>query len=277
MNQVEASASSGRRLESLFGALVEDLRAFIRHRNVSYEEYHRALEFLAQVGAAGEVPLLMDVFLETMVDEVNHAGRPGTESCLEGPYYVRGAPLLDPPYVLPQRANEDGEKLFFSGKVRSMDGAPLADALLDLWQADAAGRYSQFNYEEPRFNLRGRLKTDDQGRFEVRTVVPAPYEIPKAGPTGKLLLALGRHAFRPAHLHVKLSREGFAPLTTQLYMDGDPWIDSDVVGAVKAPLVARLTKHDLPADLEERGLKRPYFTLSYDFTLVSAERRMGTP
>ena len=271
MNQVEASASSGRRLEGLFVALVEDLRAFIRGRRVSYEEYHRALEFLARVGAAGELPLLVDVFLETMVDEVNHGGRPGTESCLEGPYYARGAPLLEPPYVLPQRANEGGDVLFFSGRVRSTDGAPLAGVLLDLWQADAAGRYSQFNYEEPRFNLRGRLQTDDDGRFEVRTVVPASYEIPKAGPTGEILSALGRHAFRPAHLHVKLSREGWEPLTTQLYMDGDPWIDSDVVGAVKAALVARLVKRDSPADLEERGLKRPYFTLGYDFTLDPGE------
>ena len=195
MNQVQASASSGKRFESTFGALVEDLRAFIRSRKVSYEEYHRALEFLAQVGAAGEVPLLMDVFLETMVDEINNGSRPGTESCLEGPYYVRGAPVLEPPYVLPQRTNEDGEILFFSGRVRSVDGAPLAGVLLDLWQADAAGRYSQFNYEEPRYNLRGRLKTDDEGSFDVRTVVPASYEIPNAGPTGKLLLALGRHAF----------------------------------------------------------------------------------
>jgi Catechol dioxygenase N terminus len=90
MNQVEASASSARRFETVFGDLAEGLRAFIRRHRISYEEYHRALEFLAQVGAAGEVPLLMDVFLETMVDEVNHGGRPGTESCLEGPYYVRG-------------------------------------------------------------------------------------------------------------------------------------------------------------------------------------------
>ncbi|MGE5443781.1 MAG: dioxygenase, partial [Ignavibacteriales bacterium] len=157
MSQVEASASSGRRFETVFSDLVEDLRAFIRRHRVSYEEYHRALEFLAQVGAAGEVPLLMDTFLETMVCEVEHGGRPGTESNIEGPYYVRGAPLLEPPYVLPQRENEEGEILFFSGTVRSTRGAPLVGALLDLWQADAAGRYSQFNYEEPRYNLRGRL------------------------------------------------------------------------------------------------------------------------
>jgi catechol 1,2-dioxygenase len=267
MNQVDSSVSSGKRLESVFNDLIEDLKAFIRRHGLSYEEYHRAVKFLAQVGTAGEVPLLMDVFLEAVVDDVSYGGRPGTESGVEGPYYVTGTPLLEPPYILPQRENEGGEILFFSGTVCSTQGVPLVGALLDLWQADASGLYSQFNYQEPRYNLRGRLYTDDRGRFEVRTVVPASYPIPTAGPTGSLLKALGRQPFRPAHLHMKLSHEGFEPLTTQLYFKGDPLLDSDVASAVKASLIATLTKHDSAADLEERGLNRPYFTLIYDFTL----------
>ena len=99
-------------------------------------------------------------------------------------------------------------------------------------------------------------------------MVPACYEIPNAGPTGKLLAALGRHAFRPAHLHVKLSHERFEALTTQLYIAGDPWIHSDVVSAVKSSLVAELTKHDSPADVETQGLKRPFLALRYDFALA---------
>lgn len=140
--------------------------------------------------------------------------------------------------------------------------------MLDLWQADATGRYSQFNYQEPRYNLRGRLQTDEQGHFQVRTVVPACYEIPNAGPTGKLLAALGRHAFRPAHLHVNLTHAGFGGLTTQLYLAGDRWIDSDVVGAIKPSLVTQLTRYDSPEDLEAHGLTRPCFALDYDFTLA---------
>ena len=267
MNQVDSSVPSRKRLQNVFNDLVEDLKAFIRRNGLSYEEYHQAVKFLAQVGTAGEVPLLMDVFLEAVVDEVNFGGRPGTESSLEGPYYLAGAPLLKPPYILPQRENEDGEILFFSGTVRSTEGVPLVGALLDLWQADASGLYSYFNYQEPRNNLRGRFYTDDKGRFEVRTVVPASYPIPTTGPTGSLLKALGRQPFRPAHLHLKLSHKGFEPLTTQLYFEGDPLLDSDVVSAVKASLIATLTKHDSAADLEERGLNRPYFTLVYDFTL----------
>lgn len=268
MNAGKRSIPAGARLETVFYELVKELRAFILKHEISYEEYHQALAFLAEVGAAGEGPLLMDVFLETMVDEVNNGRKPGTASCLEGPYYVPGVPLLQRPYALPQRQNEPGEILLFSGTIRSTRGVPLAGVMLDLWQADATGRYSQVNYQEPRYNLRGRLQTNEQGYFEVRTVVPACYEIPNAGPTGKLLARLGRHAFRPAHLHVKLSHEGFESLTTQLYIAGDPWIDSDVVGAVKPSLVAELGKHDSPADVEAHGLKRPYFTLSYDFALA---------
>jgi catechol 1,2-dioxygenase len=227
----------------------------------------RPVKFLEQVGTAGEVSLLMDVFLEAVVDDVNYGGRPGTESGVEGPYYVTGTQLIEPPYILPQRENEEGEILFFSGTIRSTQGVPLVGALLDLWQADALGLYSQFNYQEPRYNLRGRLYTDDRGRFEVRTIVPASYPIPTAGPTGSLLKALGRQPFRPAHLHMKLSHEGFEPLTTQIYFKGDSLLDCDVASAVKASLIATLTKHDSAADLEERGLNRPYFTLVYNFTL----------
>jgi catechol 1,2-dioxygenase len=267
MNQVDSSVSSRTRLQTVVNDLVGDLKAFIRRNGLTYDEYHRAVKFLGQAGTEGEVRLLLDVFLEAVVDEVDCGGRPGTESNLEGPYYLAGVPKLEPPYILPQRENEDGEILFFSGTVRSTKGVPLVGALLDLWQADASGLYSHFNYQEPRYNLRGRFCADDKGRFEVRTVVPASYPIPTAGYTGNLLKALGRQPFRPAHLHLKLSHEGFELLTTQLYFKGDPLLDSDVASAVKASLIATLTKHDSAADLEERGLDRPYFTLVYDFTL----------
>ena len=140
--------------------------------------------------------------------------------------------------------------------------------MLDLWQADALGRYSGFS-EVPLPILRGRLPTDAAGGFEVRTVVPAPYEIPKAGPTGRLLAALGRHAFRPAHLHLKLTHDGVEPMTSQIFFAGDRWLDSDVADAVKLGLVVTLERHDDPRDVRSRGLDSPYFTARYDFVLQS--------
>jgi catechol 1,2-dioxygenase len=208
---------------------------------------------------------MMDVFFEaTVVDNVEKVG---TEASVEGPYYLEGAPTLVAPYVLPQRGDEPGEILMLSGTVQSTDGRRLGAAVVDMWQSDAHGAYSHFNYAEPKYNLRGKLRTDAQGRFEVRTVIPSPYEIPKQGPTGSLLNMVGRHAFRPAHIHTRLSASGFETLTTQLYFAGDPWLDSDVVGAVKDSLVIAPVRHDDPADSRRRGLGRPYYSAEYDFTL----------
>ncbi|MGH2721511.1 MAG: catechol 1,2-dioxygenase, partial [Actinomycetota bacterium] len=120
----------------------------------------------------------------------------------------------------------------------------------------------------PDYNLRGRIKTDEDGRYEVRTVLPSPYEIPKTGATGKLLHALGRHAFRPGHIHFKVSCGNFRPLTTQLYFEGDPWLGSDVVGAVKSSLVMPLEKRD--DEIGSPPLGGPYIACAYDFVLSPA-------
>ena len=257
------------RLNQLFDDLIATLKGFIRKNHVTYGEYHRALELLVEAGDTKEIPLLMDVFLEMTVNDVTYADQPGTEATVEGPFYTADAPMLKAPFVLPHRANEPGDVLFFSGTVRSTGGAPLSGALIDLWQADADGMYSHFNIPEEKapFNLRGRFVADKDGKFEVQTWVPVSYEIPKAGPTGALLKKLGRHAWRPAHLHIRLSHQGYQTLTTQIFLQNDPWIDSDVVGAVKKSLQIGLTKHEDGLELRKKDQKRPFYTASYDFAL----------
>jgi catechol 1,2-dioxygenase len=260
------------RLAVVFDDLVASLKQVIGKRRVTHEEYRRAVAFMCKVAESGEAPLLMDVFLEATV--VDNADKGGTEMSVEGPYYLGDAPILAAPYVLPQRTDEPGEILMLSGVVRSTEGPALGGAIVDIWQSDARGAYSHFNYAEPRYNLRGKLSADAQGRFEVRTVIPSPYEIPKQGPTGSLLNMLGRHAFRPAHIHTRLSAPGFETLTTQLYFAGDPWLDSDVVGAVKDSLVIAPVRHDDPADIRNRGFGRPYYSVEYDFTLRPQTREL---
>lgn len=241
-------------------AIVDDIQAALveiitKHR-VTLDEYRAALRWLTEAGQQHlEIPLMLDVFLASTLDDVAHAADDGTECNVEGPVYVPGAPRLERPYVLPKRDDEPGEKLIFSGTVRSTDGSPLAGANLDIWQANGACEYSHFQPGVPEYNLRGQLTTDADGAFEFETVVPAPYEVPSGGATGQLLAALGRHCFRPGHIHFKLSHEDAAPLTTQIYFEGDPWLDSDVVGAVKASLVTKLTQGPSHA------------TCSYDFVL----------
>ncbi len=138
--------------------------------------------------------------------------------------------------------------------------------MLDVWQISADGGYSQFHPGFPEYNLRGRLSADEQRRFEFETVVPQPNEIPTEGATGRLLAALGRSAYRPAHIHLKLSHEGHRPLTTQIHFAGNPWLDRDVViGATKASLVTRLVSDGQQA--ANGGSAAPIARCSYDFVL----------
>ena len=260
----ETRSTTNARVEAIFSDVIAALTGIIEKHRVTWDEYRAATEWLTLAGNQGfELPLMLDVFLSTTVDNVNAAGV-GTESNVEGPFYVPDAPLLERPFVMPKRADEPGGTLLFSGTVRSTDGSPLAGATLDAWQANGAGEYSHFSPGVPEYNLRGRLTTDADGRFEFETVVPEPYEIPKSGATGILLAALGRPAYRPGHIHFLLSHQHARPLTTQIYFEGDPWIDCDVVGAVKAPLITKLERH-----LGAGG--RSFATCSYDFVLAPGD------
>ncbi|MEA2671551.1 MAG: catechol 1,2-dioxygenase [Chloroflexota bacterium] len=232
------------RLQAVFTDVLDGLQQVVRRHRVTREEYRLLSEWLTEAGTQpNEIALLLEVLLSSTVDDVNFAVESGTENSVEGPFHVPGAPLLSAPYVLPMRPDEPGERLLFSGTVRSADGTPLAGAMLDVWQISADGGYSHFHAGFPEYNLRGRLTADEEGRFEFLTVVPVPYEIPKEGATGRLLAALGRTAHRPAHVHLKLGHQGHRPLTTQIYFEGDPWLDRDaVVGATKASLVTPLVR-----------------------------------
>jgi len=267
MTTDEATQTLNPRVAEVFSDMLEAVATVIQKRSVTYEEYREVGGFLEEVAKQGELPLLMDVFLGVVVDDANYTANGGTESNVEGPFYIPDAPILQPPYALPRRDNEPGETLVMSGTVESLDGTPLAGAMLDMWQANGAGEYSHFHPGVPEFNLRGRFTTDSEGRFEVRTVVPAAYEIPKQGPTGRLLNALGRQFFRPAHLHVKLSHPSYQSLTTQIYFEGDAYLHSDVAGAVKDELVVALQKDDARSNGGQQALDSPSYTCSYSFVL----------
>jgi len=262
------------RVKVIFDDLLDVLRQFIIKHRVTEPEYRAAMEFVGELGRTGEVPLWFDVFLGVTVDDVtyeHYAQKGGTSSNILGPYYVDGAPVRSPPAWL-GRDNEPGDVLFVSGRVLDAKrGAPIPGALLDVWQAAAHGRYDiEEPDQQPPFNMRGKLFTDGEGRFEFRTVVPGNYEVPKAGPTGRLLAMTGRHAWRPRHIHFKVSHDSYSPLTTQVYFEGDQWLHDDCVGAVKPDLVTRLEKHDSRDQLKSKGLDRPFYTARFDFSLVPA-------
>jgi catechol 1,2-dioxygenase len=254
-------------------AVVEDLERtlteFIRKHRITHDEYRAATDVIIAEVQAGEGSLLFDVFLEAAATDVGNHGRGGSIEAIEGPFYLPGAPWLDgPPYVLPQRPDEAGVPLVFHGQVTTETGGPLAGVELDLWHADAAGQYSQVHPGIPEWNLRGRFRADDQGRFEVTTIAPPPYEIPKDGPTGTVLNALGRHFFRPAHLHVKLRHSYFGERTSQLYFAGGEYLDSDVANAVRDELVIAAELVEDPEHIAPHGLDGHLVDARYDFAFA---------
>jgi len=125
---------------------------------------------------------------------------PETEDNMEGPFYKPGAPVRS---VFLERGMA-GIPLTVSGLVRDTHGRPVKGALLDMWHADDTGAY-----DNACFRLRGRLFTDDQGRYTLRTIKPVPYG--------------DENDKRPSHIHVKASAGQSSILTTQLYFKGDPW------------------------------------------------------
>lgn len=163
--------------------------------------------------------------------------REGTKGSIEGPYYVPEAPVLPSPATLPMRNEEKGKPLIFTGSVKNTAGEALTDATVEIWLADDDGYYSQFAPNLPKWNLQVTAPVDPEGKFEIECIKPAPYQIPTDGATGKLIAAADWHAWRPAHLHLKVSAPGYQLVTQQLYFSGDEHNEDDIANAVKPELM----------------------------------------
>jgi catechol 1,2-dioxygenase len=250
------------RAVQLFDEFTDIVRPFIVRNNVTRDEYAQIMQYVISVGEAGEWPLWLDAFFESTVDAVDYGTGGWTSSAIEGPYFKEGAPLLtERPATLPMRPDEPGEKMTFTATLRDTDGEPVPGAVVDVWHSTNDGIYSFFSPVLPdEYLLRGKLVSDEHGVIEFHSIRPVPYEIPKDGPTGHLMnTVLGRHSWRPAHLHFRVVAPGFRELTTQLYFEGDPYLDSDSCSGVKKELVVPVST--IEDDGEPRQLVR------YDFVL----------
>ena len=251
---------SKERVDEVATAAIKALHEVIRDKQVTYEEYDALKTWMIQVGMDGEWPLFLDVWVEHVVEEVANADREGSKGTIEGPYYVPDAPELPAECTLEMREDEAGTPLLFQGQVRAVDGTPLGGAVVDIWHADDAGFYAQFAPGLPDWLFRARVTTDDEGRFFINTMQPAPYQIPTDGSCGRLIAAAGWHAWRPAHLHVKVSAPGHELLTAQLYFPGDEHNDDDIASAVKPELI-----------LDPQQRTDGSATVAYGFVLDPAE------
>ena len=236
-SQGGAGGVDAQRVDAVVRAVLQGVHDAIRTQKVTYPEFQAAKKWLIEVGEGGEWPLLLDVFVEHVVEEVAAETQEGTKGSILGPYYLPDQQRLAPVATLPMRPDEGGTPLVLAGQVRDTAGNPVPGAELDIWQADEQGYYSGFAPGIPDGNLRGVVVADDQGRFEITTVRPAPYQIPTDGPTGALCTAAGWEPWRPAHLHLLVRAPGHRQITTQLYFQGGEWLDRDIAGATKPELV----------------------------------------
>ncbi len=262
------------RLKSVMEVITRKLHEAVKEIEPTQEEWFQAIRFLTRTGHMSdewrqEFILLSDVLgVSMLVDAINNRKPSGaSESTVLGPFHVADAPEL------PMGANicldQKGEDMVISGRITDTQGRPIEGAVLDVWQANDEGFYDvQQKGIQPDFNLRGVFRTGADGRYWFRAVKPKYYPIPADGPVGQLLGALGRHPYRPAHLHYILKADGYETLITHIFDPDDPYINSDAVFGVKESLLAEFKLVDDPARARELGFSGRFWEVEYDFVLA---------
>jgi len=269
------------RLLEVTKSLVRHLHAFIKEVEPTNEEWMTGIKFLTETGQLcsdwrQEYILLSDVLgVSMLVETINNRKPSGaTETTVLGPFHIAGAPYLE------NGANicldGKGEPMVVRGRVTDTEGKPIAGALLDLWQANEDGFYDvQQKGIQPDMNLRGIFTTDEDGRYWFRSAKPRFYPIPDDGTVGKLLASLGRHPFRPAHVHFIVGAEGFAPIVTHYFVPGDPYLDSDAVFGVKESLIVDFTLNEDVSARGKFGFDKPFWEAECNFVLARAGQSAG--
>lgn len=232
------------RLKQVMACLVKHLHDFAKEIHLTHDEWALAVDFLTETGQIcsaerQEFILLSDVFgFSMLVDSINNRRPAGaTENTVFGPFHVADAP---------ERAMGDtisldgkGESCLYEGRVIDLHGKPIEGARIDVWSDNADGFYDvQQPGIQPKWNNRGIFTTSADGRYWFVGIRPVSYPIPDDGPVGRMLDALGRHPYRPAHMHFLVTAPGYQKLVTHTFVGDDPYIDSDAVFGVKKTLVA---------------------------------------
>ena len=231
------------RLKEIMTSLVQHLHAFAREVKLTEAEWMQGIEFLTATGQKcddkrQEFILLSDTLgLSMLTVAMNNDKPPGcTEATVFGPFHVEGAPRIELGGDVAQGAK--GMPCEVRGTVRGLDGAPVPQAHIEVWQADAEGLYDVQRADCDGAQARGVLQADAQGRYRFTSILAEAYPIPDDGPVGDMLKATRRHPWRPAHLHFLIKAPGYETLITHVFRNGDQYLDSDAVFGVRESLIA---------------------------------------
>jgi hydroxyquinol 1,2-dioxygenase len=271
------------RLREIMLSLIGHLHAFVKEVKLTEAEWFQAIEILTAAGKMcsdkrQEFILFSDTLgVSMVVDLIDHRKPEGaTESTVFGPFHRLGAPDLPAGGNIAAR-DTTGIPTLVSGRVLDIDGKPVAGAVLDVWQTQSNGLYDSQDQALDGLHMRGKFRSDAEGRYLIRTVRPVNYPIPSDGPVGRMLKAAGRHPWRPAHIHFVVSAEGYEPVTTHIFDRTDEYLQSDAVFAVKDSLICDFVRHEAPdTEAAKLGITGPFLRANFDFHLTAATSPQST-
>lgn len=270
------SAKMDPRAREVLTSLVRHLHDFAREVKLTYPEWLTGIDYLTRAGQMtdekrNEFILLCDVLgIEALVDAITHdAIGNETESAVLGPFYREGAPVLERGATISKRGELDGPSVLLRGRITDAANKPLANALIEVWECAPNGLYEQQDPEQPDMNLRGQFRTAADGSYEIRCVRPVSYPVPYDGPAGDILQVMGRHPYRPSHVHMMIAAPGFKTLISQLYDKEDKYLDSDSVYSVKGTLLM-----DFKPAPKELGTQ---FVVDHNVVMKRAVDQRATP
>jgi catechol 1,2-dioxygenase len=263
------------RMRQIFGSMIRHLHEFARENMITVEEWSKAVDMINWSGQMSndrrnETQLMCDVLgLESLVDNIDSAlladagaDYEATKTAILGPFYRKDVPPTANDASIIKTMPSDGEVVWMHGKVTdAATGKPVAGAKIDVWQCSTNGLYEQQDSEQADFNLRGLMTTDENGYYSLYCLRPVPYPIPHDGPAGKILEALDRHSWRPAHIHLLIGTQSYAPLVTQIFDSKSKYLVDDSVFAVKDGL----TVDFVPLEGNAKGAT---LELTYDIKLM---------
>lgn len=231
------------RLKVIITSLVHHMHDFARDIKLTEAEWIYAIQFLTSVGQKcddkrQEFILLSDVLGLSMLTVAMNNEKPKgcTEATVVGPFHVEDAPHYEHGGDVGNGAV--GQPCHVSAVVKGLDGKPIANAVVNVWQADAAGHYDVQYTESDALRARGILHTDANGKFHFKSILAEPYPVPHDGPVGQILNAMNRHPWRPAHLHFMVEAPGFERLITHVFRRDGKYLESDAVFGVRQSLIA---------------------------------------
>lgn len=259
------------RLKEVMANLVKHLHAFAKEIELRQEEWDIAIDFLTKTGQIcsaerQEFILLSDVLgLSMLTDAINNRRPSGaTENTVFGPFHVANAPIREMGDSI--SLDGKGESCLFEGRVIDIHGEPIAGACVDVWSDNADGFYDVQKPDEiPKWNNRGRFTTGSDGKYSFIGIKPVSYPIPDDGPVGQMLGKIGRHPFRPAHVHFMVTAPNHNTIVTHTFVAEDQYLSDDTVFGVKETLIAPF--EHIRGDTEWRS--------PFDFVMVPTDGEFG--